>query len=89
MRRLGLLVQPVKSGYVGTTREALKKFSPWAKVLRPTQRKQMRNLGHDMVGGRVIRTVAKGRLDKMQKRMGRVKLLRKTAGSKVGAIWRT
>eukprot|EP00959_Pyramimonas_sp_CCMP1952_P144779 3030551-Pyramimonas_sp.AAC.1 len=60
MRRLGLLVQPVKSGYVGTTREALKKFSPRAKVLRLTQRKQMRSLGHDMVGGRVIRTVAKG-----------------------------
>eukprot|EP00959_Pyramimonas_sp_CCMP1952_P374859 7850259-Pyramimonas_sp.AAC.1 len=49
----------------------------------------MRNLGHDMVGGRVIRTVAKGRLDKLQKRMGRVKVLQKAAGSKVGAIWRS
>eukprot|EP00959_Pyramimonas_sp_CCMP1952_P058678 1225088-Pyramimonas_sp.AAC.1 len=52
MRRLCLLVQPVKSGYVGKTRAALKKFLPWAKLLRLTQRKQMRNLGHGMVGGK-------------------------------------
>eukprot|EP00959_Pyramimonas_sp_CCMP1952_P461015 9480863-Pyramimonas_sp.AAC.1 len=58
-------------------------------MLRLTRRKQMRNLGHDMVGGKVIRTVAKGRLGKLQKRIGCVKVLQATAGSKVGAIWRS
>eukprot|EP00959_Pyramimonas_sp_CCMP1952_P113930 2382424-Pyramimonas_sp.AAC.1 len=42
-----------------------------------------------MVGGKVIRTVAKGRSGKIQKRMGRVKGLQATAGFKVGAIWRS
>eukprot|EP00959_Pyramimonas_sp_CCMP1952_P299244 6259072-Pyramimonas_sp.AAC.2 len=49
----------------------------------------MRNLGHDIADGRVIHTVAKGRLSKLQERMGRDKLPQATAGSMVGTIWRT
>eukprot|EP00959_Pyramimonas_sp_CCMP1952_P257483 5379616-Pyramimonas_sp.AAC.1 len=49
----------------------------------------MRNLGHELHGSVVRRTIAKKRLSSLKQRAHRAHAFRRTVGTKVTRLWRT
>ena len=101
---LGLVLHPKKSARVaGSTQTRLAigrllgarpgTLQPRAVGARGLRRfpqaGHMRNLGHELHGTRVRRTVEKGRLQALRERRHRFGILRRAAGLRVSTLWRT
>ena len=85
----GLQTHKMKSGLVSGIGLGRRFCSEIAGKLALPVETWMRNLGHEMAGGRVIRTQEKKRLQPLKDRCRKYAALQSATGRRVATLWRT
>ncbi|CAK0904672.1 unnamed protein product [Prorocentrum cordatum] len=86
---LGLNTQPKKSGIVAASGRSKRLFRHGAAQLKLQFRPWMRNLGHELAGGKVLRLQEKARLKSLKQRRRKYMALRSAVGRKASLLFRT
>ena len=89
LKKLRLVLQPSKSGYVATTSKLGRAFAPFAEKLGIVKRREARNLGHELHGSKVMRAQERKRMQALQAKMRRVRILKQAVGAKGARLFRT